>query len=112
MPTYEEILAWAQETDKRIAAGKLPPLGSRRTSSVEAGTVAAGGNLLSDQEEAQVCSRNSFLKPRANAVRARVCLCVFFFVVLSVFVCVQMCADVFVSVFISSFVCVCACVRC
>lgn len=55
VPTYEEMLAWAEETDKRIAAGELPPLGSRPTPSAGAAT-AAGDNLLSDQEQAQVCT--------------------------------------------------------
>lgn len=47
------MLAWAQETDERIATGRLPPLGSRQPSGA-ATAGAAGGSLLSEQEQAQV----------------------------------------------------------
>lgn len=59
-PTYEEMLAWAEETDERISAGRLPPLGSREPppAAGAAGTAgAAGGSLLSEQEQAQVRRR-------------------------------------------------------
>lgn len=42
------MLAWAADTDQRIAAGELPPLGSGQ---LKAGEKA---QLLSDQERAQV----------------------------------------------------------
>ncbi|CAM9811035.1 unnamed protein product [Pylaiella littoralis] len=63
VPTYEEMLAWAEETDKRIAAGELPPLGSRPTPSAGAAT-AAGDNLLSDQEQAQMAALSELLSKR------------------------------------------------
>ena len=53
-PTYEEMLAWAEETDNRIASGRLPALGSRQPPSAAGTAGAAGGSLLSGQELAQV----------------------------------------------------------
>ncbi|CAM9791795.1 unnamed protein product, partial [Scytosiphon promiscuus] len=76
VPTYEEMLAWAEETDKRIAAGQLPPLGSRRhpSGAAEAATVTAaaaaaaeeslGETFLSDQEQAQMATVAELLGKR------------------------------------------------
>jgi len=65
------MLAWAEEADRRIAAGRLPPFGTCPTPSGTATTktdtagatgaeqrqrLLEGGSLLSRQEQAQVCS--------------------------------------------------------
>ncbi|CAM9952180.1 unnamed protein product, partial [Hapterophycus canaliculatus] len=75
-PTYEEMLQWAEETDKRIAAGQLPPLGSRRHASGAAGAAAAaaaatataqqssGATFLSDEEHAQMATLAELLGKR------------------------------------------------
>eukprot|EP00752_Nemacystus_decipiens_P018645 g16718.t1 len=66
-PTYEEMLAWAEETDERIATGRLPPLGSRQPHSAEgaAGTAGvSGGSLLSQQEQAQMATLAGLLSKR------------------------------------------------
>ncbi|CAM9844188.1 unnamed protein product [Ectocarpus fasciculatus] len=65
------MLVWAEETDRRIATGKLPPLGSRRPPSGD-GTVTgadfeqqgAGASLLSDQEQAQMATLSELLSKR------------------------------------------------
>lgn len=56
VPTYKEMLAWAAETDRRVAAGELPPLGSGQR-----GATRAADNLLSDQEKAQARVGPQFL---------------------------------------------------
>eukprot|EP00903_Cladosiphon_okamuranus_P012397 g11619.t1 len=63
-PTYEEMLAWAQETDERITNGRLPPLGSRQPPSGVSTAGAAGGSLLSEQEQAQMETLAGLLSKR------------------------------------------------
>eukprot|EP00904_Undaria_pinnatifida_P010749 jgi/Undpi1/6804/HiC_scaffold_21.g09280.m1 len=49
VPTHEEMLAWAKETDKRIAAGELPPFSAGSAGPTRGNT----SSLLSDQEQMQ-----------------------------------------------------------
>ncbi|CAM9763425.1 unnamed protein product [Ectocarpus sp. 8 AP-2014] len=65
------MLVWAEETDRRIATGQLPPLGSRRPPSGDgAVTVTAAeqqgarASLLSDQEQAQMATLSELLSKR------------------------------------------------
>ncbi|CAM9182367.1 unnamed protein product [Ectocarpus sp. 12 AP-2014] len=71
VPTYEEMLVWAEETDRRIATGQLPPLGSRRPPSGDGAVTVtaaeqhgAGASLLSDQEQAQMATLSELLSKR------------------------------------------------
>ncbi|CAB1101774.1 unnamed protein product [Ectocarpus sp. CCAP 1310/34] len=71
VPTYEEMLVWAEETDRRIATGQLPPLGSRRPPSGDAAVTVtaaeqqgAGACLLSDHEQAQMATLSELLSKR------------------------------------------------
>lgn len=56
VPTYEEMLAWAEQVDARIAKGELSPIGSGRQTGDRGGADSGGvdGVLGSNQEQIEV----------------------------------------------------------